>query len=133
MLYQVLANATLVLHVALVLFVVLSLPLILLGGALRWNWVRNFWYRATHLLIMAVVVFQSWAGIMCPLTTWEQALRLRAGQVSYEGDFIAYWLSKLLFFEAPPSVFIAVYSVFGFLILLGLVLVPPRRQMKNGL
>jgi hypothetical protein len=130
MMYQFLANAVLLLHVGVVLFIVASLPLILLGGALRWRWVRNWWFRALHLLAIVVVVGQSWAGIMCPLTTLEQALRHQAGQVSYEGDFIAYWLSKLLFFQAPPGVLIAVYSIFGALVVLGMVFVRPasRRQ-----
>lgn len=123
--YQFLANAVLVLHVGVVLFIVASLPLILAGGPLKWRWVRNWWFRAAHLMAIALVVGQSWAGIMCPLTTLEQFLRRRAGQISYEGDFIAYWLSKLLFFQAPPWVFIAVYSAFGLLVVLGLVFVRP--------
>lgn len=133
MIYQFLANAVLLLHVGVVLFIVASLPLILLGGALRWRWVRNWWFRALHLLAIAVVVGQSWAGIMCPLTTLEQALRLQAGQVSYEGDFIAYWLSKLLFFQAPPWAFISVYSIFGVLVVLGMVFVRPKPLRQRSL
>jgi hypothetical protein len=133
MIYQFLANAVLLLHVGVVLFIVASLPLILLGGALRWRWVRNWWFRALHLLAIVVVVGQSWAGIMCPLTTLEQALRRQAGQVSYEGDFIAYWLSKLLFFQAPPWVFIVVYTIFGALVLLGMVFVRPKSLRQRSL
>jgi hypothetical protein len=133
MIYQFLANAVLLLHVGVVLFIVASLPLILLGGALRWRWVRTWWFRALHLLAIVVVVGQSWAGIMCPLTTLEQALRRQAGQVSYEGDFIAYWLSKLLFFQAPPWVFIVVYTIFGALVLLGMVFVRPKSLRQRSL
>jgi hypothetical protein len=125
MAYLMLANAVLVLHVGVVLFIVLGLVLVLAGGARGWRWVRNAWFRAAHLLAIAVVVLQSWAGVMCPLTTLEHALRRRGGQVSYEGDFIAYWLGRLLFFEAPPWVFVSAYSAFGLLVVLGLVFVPP--------
>lgn len=128
--YQTLANAVLALHVGVVLFIVGSLVLILAGGVRGWRWVRNPWFRALHLAAIVVVVLQSWAGIMCPLTTLEHWLRARAGQVSYEGDFIAYWLSKLLFFEAPPWVFIAVYSAFGLLVALSFYFVPPVRARK---
>lgn len=128
--YQTLANAVLALHVGVVLFIVGSLVLILAGGVRGWRWVRNPRFRALHLAAIAVVVLQSWAGVMCPLTTLEHWLRARAGQVSYEGDFIAYWLSKLLFFEAPPWVFIAVYSAFGLLVALSFYFVPPVRARK---
>ncbi len=128
--YQTLANAVLALHAGVVLFIVGSLVLILAGGVRRWRWVRNPWFRALHLAAIVVVVLQSWAGVMCPLTTLEHWLRARAGQVSYEGDFIAYWLSKVLFFEAPPWVFIAVYSAFGLLVALSFYFVPPVRARK---
>jgi hypothetical protein len=132
MAYLILANAVLVLHVGVVLFIVFGLLLVLAGGARGWRWVRNAWFRAAHLLAIAVVVLQSWAGIMCPLTTLEQALRRRGGQLSYEGDFIAFWLSKLLFFQAPPWVFIGAYSVFGLLVVLGLYFVPPAFSRRTA-
>jgi hypothetical protein len=47
--YRGLADAVLVLHAGVVLFVVAGLALTLVGGALRWRWVRNFWFRAAHL------------------------------------------------------------------------------------
>lgn len=114
--YRALADAVLVLHVGVVLFVVAGLVLTLVGGARHWQWVRNFWFRAAHLAAIAYVALQSWFDIVCPLTTLEQWLRIQAGQAAYEGDFIGYWLGKLLFYQAPPWVFIAVYSLFGLLV-----------------
>ena len=123
--YRGLADAVLVLHVGVVLFVVAGLALTLVGGALRWRWVRNFWFRAAHLAAIAYVAMQSWFDIVCPLTTLEQWLRTQAGQVAYEGDFIGYWLGKLLFYQAPPWVFIVVYSLFGLLVALSWFAVRP--------
>jgi hypothetical protein len=48
-LYHALADAVLALHVAFVCFVVIGLLLVLAGGALRWSWVRNPWFRWSHL------------------------------------------------------------------------------------
>ncbi|MES3024971.1 MAG: DUF2784 domain-containing protein [Pseudomonadota bacterium] len=127
-LYPLLADGVLMLHTGVVLFVVLGLPLILVGGARRWAWVRNFPLRVLHLATIGYVAFQSWFGIMCPLTTLEYWLRERGGQVVAEGDFIAYWLGKSLFFTAPPWVFVFVYSAFGALVVLSWVLVPPTRR-----
>ncbi|QYF94860.1 DUF2784 domain-containing protein [Massilia sp. PAMC28688] len=125
--YIVLANAVLVAHVGVVLFIIGALILTLMGGWLGWAWVRNFWFRAMHLAAIAYVAMEAWLGIVCPLTTLELWLRLRGGQLTYEGDFIAFWLRELLFFEAPSWVFIAAYSLFALLVLVSWVLVPPRR------
>ena len=126
--YQHMANAVLVLHAAIVIFVVGGLLATLLGGLLHWTWTRKLWFRAVHLGAIVFVVFESWAGIVCPLTTLEQWLRVRAGQVAYEGDFIAYWLTRGLFFTAPAWVFLAAYSVFGLLVIGSWIWLPPQRR-----
>jgi len=126
--YQLLANTVLVCHAALVAFVIGGLVATLAGGVLHWAWTRNLLFRALHLGAIGVVTGEAWAGIVCPLTTLEQWLRMRAGQVAYDGDFIAYWLTELLFFTAPPWVFVAAYSVFGMLVLCTWIWLPPRRR-----
>ncbi len=131
--YQLLANVVLMLHVAIVLFIISGLLLTLLGGALRWQWVKNFWFRALHLGGIAYVAMEAWLGIVCPLTTLEVWLRGQAGQATYEGDFIAHWLGQLLFYQAPPWVFTAAYSAFTLLVVLSWVLVPPRRPWRRAI
>jgi hypothetical protein len=124
--FLVLADALLVLHVLFVAFVVLGLVLIYLGHFLAWRWVRNFWFRVSHLVAIAIVVLQSWLGLICPLTTWEMALRERAGDASYEGSFIQHWLQAILYYSAPEWMFILSYTVFGGLVLLSWFLIRPR-------
>ena len=125
--YQMLANAVLVLHMSIVVFVIGGLLATLLGGILHWRWTRNMWFRSVHLGAIAFVAFEAWADIVCPLTTLEQWLRVRAGQMTYEGDFVAYWLTKFMFFTAPPWVFIAAYSTFTLLVIASWIWLPPRR------
>jgi hypothetical protein len=122
-----LADGVLVLHTGLVLFVVAGLFLILLGGARRWQWVRHFRFRLLHLAAIVIVMLESWLDIVCPLTSFELWLRTRAGQSAYQGDFIAHWLGKLLFYEAPPWIFIVIYSAFALLVIVSWVIVRPRR------
>jgi len=129
--YSGLANAVLILHVAIVLFIIGGLVLTLAGAALKWSWVRNFYFRALHLVAIGYVAMEAWLGIVCPLTTLELWLRERAGQAVYDGDFIAFWLRKLLFFEAAPWVFVAAYSGFGLLVLLSWLLVPPALPWRR--
>ena len=52
-------------------------------------------------------------GIPCPLTDWEQRLRISAGEASYSGDFIGYWAHQLIFYDAEPWVFTTIYILFG--------------------
>ncbi len=124
--YLLAADALLLLHVLFVAFVIVGLLLILLGGAYGWRWVRKPLFRWLHLGAIAVVVGQAWLGLVCPLTSWEMALRERAGEAVYAGGFIAHWLEQLLYYRAPDWVFVLVYSLFGLLVLFSWILVRPR-------
>lgn len=126
-----LADAILVLHVGIVLFVVLGAFVIPFGAWRGWRWVRGFRWRVTHVVLMGVIAVQAWLGALCPLTVWERALRRRAGEAVYETSFIEHWLSRLIFFEAPWWVFVAAYTVFAGFVLLLWWWVPPRRGMRR--
>lgn len=114
--YALLADAVLVLHAGIVLFVVGGLLLVVLGNWRGWPWVNRPWFRLAHLAAITAVVAESWLGLTCPLTTLEWWLRARAGVAPYESSFIAYWLQTLLFYEAPGWVFALAYTVFGVLV-----------------
>lgn len=120
------ADALLVLHVLFVLFVVVGLALILLGGYRGWAWVRDYRFRLVHALAIAGVVLQSWAGRICPLTTWEMALREKAGQATHDSSFVGYWLGRLLYYEASPVFFVVLYTGFGLLVVLSWWWVRPQ-------
>jgi len=122
-----LADAILVVHVGIVAFVILGALAIFIGRT-RWRWVRGFRWRLAHVLLMAFIAFQAWLGALCPLTVWEQALRRRAGQSTYDASFIEHWLSRLIFFDAPWWSFVAAYSAFAALVIVAWFLVPPRRR-----
>jgi hypothetical protein len=121
------ADAVLLLHVFFVFFIVIGLVLILVGKACRWSWVRNPWFRVTHLLAIIVVVVQSWLGALCPLTSIENALRLRASDTVYSGTFISHWLEIILYYQAPPWAFVVCYTVFGAVVIGSWYWVSPRR------
>ena len=126
--YLLLANAVLITHVGVVAFIVVGQLLILIGAVARWGWIRNLWFRASHLSLMVYVALQTWFGLVCPLTTLEQWLRAAGGQSSYQGDFIGHWLGRLLFYQAPAWVFVAVYSAFALFITASWWWAPPRRR-----
>ena len=124
--YRVAADTTVTLHLAYVGFVVFGLVAVLVGYFRRWGWVRNRWFRGVHLAMIVIVVIEAWAGVVCPLTTLEHALRERAGETTYSGSFVANAVHDLLFFELPEWCFTLVYTAFGSLVVLTLWLVPVR-------
>ena len=126
LLHRLLADAVLAFHAAFVLFVVLGLLLILIGLALRWGWVRNFWFRTLHLLAILIVVVQAWSGVSCPLTILEKTLRTKGGEQTYPGGFMAFWVQRIVFWEAEPWVFTALYTIVGGLVLATFILGRPR-------
>ncbi len=123
---QFLADLILVIHALFVAFVMLGLIAILLGGYRRWGWIRNWWFRAIHLLAIGFVIAESWLGWLCPLTEWENRLRMATGGVAYADSFIQHWLHAMLFYDFAPWVFTVAYTAFGILVLIAWLLVPPK-------
>jgi Protein of Unknown function (DUF2784) len=121
-----LADAIVVVHFLTVLFVLAGVPLVYVGVALRWAWVRNRRWRVVHLGAIVFIAAESLLGIACPLTVWEYALR---GQ-QYAGGFIERWIDQLLFYDAPPWVFTVAYVAFAALVLVTWVAVPPTWQRR---
>jgi hypothetical protein len=124
--WQMLADAVLLVHVALVLFVVGGLVVIVIGNGRGWPWVNRPWFRALHLAAILIVVAEAWLGVTCPLTTLENALRERTGTAGYATSFIEYWLQRVLYYDAPEWVFACAYSVFALLVIAVWWRWPPR-------
>ena len=122
----------LALHVLFVAFVVGGLLLVLVGGWLRWRWVRDPWFRTGHLLAIVFVVGQTWLGQVCPLTTLEIWLRQRGGDAVYAGSFIGHWLQALLYYQAPNWVFAVCYTLFALAVVLAWTWVRPHRFGRSG-
>ena len=124
--YRISADIVLITHVAFVMFVVFGLLMILCGGVCGWRWIRNPSFRLMHLAGIGLVVVQAWLGIICPLTTLEMHLREKAGDSIYGGSFVAHWLHKLLFYQAPPWVFVVCYTLFGLAVVVSWIKFRPR-------
>lgn len=134
-LYSLAADAILIAHVVLVAFVVVGIIFVYVGFFLSWQWVRNPWLRAAHLIVIVVVVLQSWFGVICPLTTWEMNLRAKAGAEIYDGAFITHWLDQLLYYQAPSWIFIVCYTAFGGVVAVSWFVVRPSsfsNRNENG-
>ena len=118
------ADAILVVHFGIVLFIIGSLIAVWTGAALGWRWIRNPWFRYAHLGAIVFVAGEALVGMACPLTVWEDALRGGARAESFVGR----WVRWLLFYEAPEWAFTAAYVAWAIATLLTLRAVPPTRR-----
>lgn len=124
--WLVAADLVTAIHAGYVAFVAAGFVAILIGGAAHWHWVGNFWFRVVHLAMILFVCCEALVGAICPLTVWENALRVRGGEYGYSRDFIGYWLDRMIFYDAPAWIFTVAYLTFGALVLLTFWFVPVR-------
>jgi len=87
MIYRLLADATVLLHLGFVLFVVA-------GGLLV---LRRRWLTWLHLPAVLWAIYIEWNGGVCPLTPLENYLRDLSGQDGYSGGFVEHYLIPLLY------------------------------------
>ena len=126
MIWLALADAVVIVHAAYVGFVVIGFAAIVVGAIAGARWVRSFAWRAAHLAAILLVCVEVMIGATCPLTTFENSLRIRAGVATYPADFVGYWADRMIFYDAPSWVFALLYFGFASLVVLSWWLWPPR-------
>lgn len=87
MFYRLAAEIVLLLHLAFIVFVIAGAT-----GAARWSWLP-----LVHLPVAAWGVFVELTGRVCPLTTAENYLRLKAGEAGYSESFIEHYLLPIIY------------------------------------
>ena len=85
--YGLLADLTVLLHAAFILFAVF-------GGLLAVRWPRIAWL---HLPAVAWAAFIEFSGRICPLTPLENHYRELAGESGYTGGFIEHYILPVIY------------------------------------
>ena len=122
-----LADLIFLLHAIVVLFNVGGLLLIAMGGARGWAWVRHRRFRVTHIALMGFVTAEAIFGVTCPLTLLEDWLR----GVANEESFVQRWVAALIYWNAPPWVFVLLYVGFLFAVIAAWLKWPPAAKIKQ--
>jgi len=105
MLFRLFADATVVVHLLFVAFVIC-------GGVLVLRWPRVAW---VHLPAAAWGAWVECAGWICPLTPLENWLRVQGGSATYASGFVERYLLPVLY---PASLSRDVEWTLGLLVIL---------------
>jgi hypothetical protein len=87
MIYRILADAVLVIHLSFIVFAVAGA-----FAALRWRFL--IWVHLPCALWAIAIELGGW---ICPLTPFEIYLRHSAGQAGYTGGFIQHYLVPIIY------------------------------------
>lgn len=87
MLYRIAADGLMLFHLLFILFV-------LLGGLLVLKWRHLIWW---HLPAAAWGFSVEVLHLPCPLTDWENLMRRGAGQTGYGGGFIEHYVWPVIY------------------------------------
>lgn len=129
--YTLFADLIVGFHFTYVMFVVLGQIVIILGWIFKWQFVRNPYFRIIHFLSILVVAAQAILNVPCPLTIWEYQLRELGGQTAeWDISFVGRLLRLLIFFRFPAWFFTVLHVGFASVVLITLVLVPPRFKKR---
>ena len=85
--YRLLADFTVLVHGAFILFAVF-------GGLLALRWPKIAWLHLPAMIWAALIEF---SGRICPLTPLENHYRELAGQTGYAGDFIDHYILPVIY------------------------------------
>ena len=87
MIYHLLADLTVVIHLLFVLFV-------MLGGLLILRWRFFVWIHMPAVFWAMLIEFSGW---ICPLTPLENHLRIKGGSSGYATGFVEHYITPLLY------------------------------------
>jgi Protein of Unknown function (DUF2784) len=103
--YRLLADAVVLVHLGFVLFVVA-------GGLLVWRFRRFAWIHLPAAAWGAAIEFGGW---VCPLTPLENWLRMRGGGTVFDEGFVEHYILPVLY---PVGLTRTIQVVLGLLVVI---------------
>ena len=131
LLNDVVADLIAATHIGYFIYVVGGCVAIVVGVWRKWKWIRNPWFRLSHLAAVYIVVFENVFNVACPLNTAEWQLRSTSQSAVEASSGVGRVLDQLLFHTIPGNVLNVMYSALAVLLLVALVLAPPRFTFKS--
>ena len=130
MLYNVLADLIVILHLIWILFMLIGFALILCG----FFWKRFFDWCLFRILHLCGIVYVGLLGVLgeyCPLTMLENSLRARYDPGSgYPGSFIVHYIERLVYPDLSPMVILIPTVIIAIFTMTVFMLKPPAKIRK---
>ena len=120
--FYLISDIVLILHFCIVIFITLGFVLVPVGYTLNWEWLRNIKIRSLHLGLICLVALETFLGVNCPLTIIE----IKLNNLNYSKTFIAYWISRVVYWDLPTQFFIVLYSLCVLWAILMWTIFPPK-------
>jgi Protein of Unknown function (DUF2784) len=120
--HQLLAEVVMLLHFGFLVFVAL-------GGFLAWRWP---WLFVPHVAAVTWGALSVAAGLLCPLTGWEDWARRRAGEQGLPRGFIDTYITGVVY---PAEYLVTAQVLVATLVAVSWagLLVRARRRRRSGL
>lgn len=122
MIYKILADIIVVVHFAWILFMLVGF-IFTLRGLFYKEFFDRWLFRTLHLFGIIYVSLLAILGKYCPLTIWENILRLKYDpNLTYAGSYIIHYVEKLVYPDINPLViripttFIVVFTILFFIL-----------------
>lgn len=131
MIYKILADTIVVIHLIWILFMLTGFILTVAGF-----WQKKFFdrwvFRTVHLFGILYVSLLALMGKYCPLTVLENILRRKySSSLVYPGSFIIYYLEKLVYPEVNPLV-ILIPTIFISLFTISVFIIKPPKKIRRA-
>ncbi len=120
-----LAELIMLFHLVLASCITAGLVFIPIGYKLKWNWTKNRRLRLTHIFLIGLITAETIVGLTCPLTILEYSFR----DVNPPESLVSYWIGKVLYWNLPNQVFIAIYSFSLAWVLFLWIMCPPKTKI----
>ena len=119
------ADLVMIAHFLLAAFMTAGLVAIPIGYKFRWSWAQNRRLRICHASVMGFITAETIVGLTCPLTVLEHSLRGDSPPQS----FVGYWIQRILYWDLPHEIFIAVYFLCFTWVIFLWKWCPPRERL----
>lgn len=132
MLYKILADSVIFVHLAWVIFMLVGFFFTLYALFFKKSFLDWWKFRTLHLVGIFYVAGLSVLGKYCPLTILENVLREQVSpEKVYQGSFISHYLEKIVYPEIDllliqiPTLALAIFTILIF------VLLPPLKVKQS--
>ena len=113
-------------HFMLAAFMVAGFLVIPIGYKFCWSWVQHRYLRICHASIMGFIAVETIVGLTCPLTILEHSLRGNSPPQS----FVGHWIQRILYWDLPHEIFIALYFICFVWVMVLWKRFPPKAKSK---